>query len=55
MDLIEIDCGNAQIIRARIPDPGLLSGEAVFEFDAADAIRVSEAEETIRNRNDGSA
>ena len=40
MDLLEIDCGNSQILRARIPAPGLLSGEQAFEFSASDAIRV---------------
>lgn len=40
MDLFEIDCGNAQILRARIPSPGPLNGDRIFEFDASDAIRV---------------
>jgi spermidine/putrescine transport system ATP-binding protein len=40
MDLLEIDCGNGQILRARVPSPGPLSGERIFEFDASDAIRV---------------
>jgi ABC-type Fe3+/spermidine/putrescine transport system ATPase subunit len=44
MDLLEIDCGNSTIIRARIANPGLLSGEREFEFDARDAIRVREGE-----------
>lgn len=46
MDLIEIDCGNSQILRARIPNPGPLSGELVFEFDVKDAIRVRETGDT---------
>jgi hypothetical protein len=40
MDLLEIDCGNSQTLRARIAAPGPLSGEHVFEFFADDAIRV---------------
>ena len=44
MDLLEIDCGNSTIIRARIANPGVLSGEREFEFDARDAIRVREGE-----------
>ena len=42
MDLLEIDCGNSQIIRARIPDPGPVNGEVEFEFEAKDATRVRE-------------
>jgi ABC-type Fe3+/spermidine/putrescine transport system ATPase subunit len=42
MDLLEIDCGNSQILRARIAAPGPLGGEQQFEFFAADAIRVRE-------------
>jgi ABC-type Fe3+/spermidine/putrescine transport system ATPase subunit len=42
MDLVEIDCGNSQILRARIPNPGPLAGEMEFEFGAEDAIRVRE-------------
>ena len=40
MDLLEIDCGNAHVIRARIPSPGPLSGDHDFEFSAIDAVRV---------------
>jgi ABC-type Fe3+/spermidine/putrescine transport system ATPase subunit len=40
MDFVEIDCGAGQLIRARIPCPGPLTGDLVFEFDANDAIRV---------------
>jgi ABC-type Fe3+/spermidine/putrescine transport system ATPase subunit len=40
MDLLEIDCGNSQTLRARIAAPGPLSGEHVFEFFADDATRV---------------
>jgi ABC-type Fe3+/spermidine/putrescine transport system ATPase subunit len=42
MDLLEIDCGGSQIVRARIPAQGALSGEREFEFSASDAIRVRE-------------
>ncbi|HUJ30294.1 MAG TPA: ABC transporter ATP-binding protein [Candidatus Acidoferrum sp.] len=42
MDLIEIDCGHSQGLRARIPNPGPLNGEMEFEFDADDATRVRE-------------
>jgi ABC-type Fe3+/spermidine/putrescine transport system ATPase subunit len=42
MDLIEIDCGGERTIRARIPNPGILSGEREFEFAATDAVRVRE-------------
>jgi ABC-type Fe3+/spermidine/putrescine transport system ATPase subunit len=45
MDLLEIDCGNSQMIRARIPAPGPLSGEQEFEFSAADAVRVRDGNE----------
>jgi ABC-type Fe3+/spermidine/putrescine transport system ATPase subunit len=42
MDLIEIDCGGAGTIRARLANPGILSGEREFEFAANDAVRVRE-------------
>jgi spermidine/putrescine transport system ATP-binding protein len=41
-ELLEIDCGAAQTLRARIPARGPLSGEHEFAFAATDAIRVSE-------------
>jgi spermidine/putrescine transport system ATP-binding protein len=44
MDLLEIDCGNSYLIRARIPSPGLLDGLQEFEFSAGDAVRVREGE-----------
>jgi ABC-type Fe3+/spermidine/putrescine transport system ATPase subunit len=44
-DLLEIDCGNSQILRARIPNPGPLSGDRQFEFCAGDAVRVIEGSE----------
>jgi len=48
MDLLEIDCGKPQTIRARIADPGPLSGQVTFEFDANDAIRVRDQDEAMR-------
>jgi spermidine/putrescine transport system ATP-binding protein len=45
MDLLEIDCGDSQVLRARIASPGLLTGEQSFEFSAGDAIRVRDGNE----------
>lgn len=47
MELVEIDCGNSQLIRARIPDAGPLAGEMSFEFNADDVIRVCESNQPI--------
>jgi len=44
MDLIEIECGGPNAIRARIASPGILSGDCEFEFTANDAVRVREGE-----------
>jgi ABC-type Fe3+/spermidine/putrescine transport system ATPase subunit len=41
-ELLEIDCGSLQVLRARIPARGPLRGEHEFAFSAADAIRVRE-------------
>jgi putative spermidine/putrescine transport system ATP-binding protein len=41
-ELLEVDCGNTQILRVRIPACGPLSGQHEFVFSAADAIRVRE-------------
>lgn len=41
-ELLEIDCGGAQVLRARIPACRPLNGEYEFAFSAADAIRVRE-------------
>ena len=41
-ELLEIDCGSAQLLRARIPARGPLSGEHEFVFSASDAVRVKE-------------
>ena len=43
-DLVEVDCGNSSVIRVRLANPGVLSGEHEFEFDAHDATRVREGE-----------
>jgi ABC-type Fe3+/spermidine/putrescine transport system ATPase subunit len=40
MDLLEIDCGNSHVVRARISSPGPLNGSQEFEFVASDAVRV---------------
>jgi hypothetical protein len=42
MDTLEVECANSVKIRARIANPGPLSGEHEFEFSANDAIRVRE-------------
>lgn len=41
-ELLEVDCGNGQGLRVRIPAHGPLTGEHDFVFSFADAIRVSE-------------
>jgi ABC-type Fe3+/spermidine/putrescine transport system ATPase subunit len=43
MDTVEIECAGSVKIRARIANPGPLSGEHEFEFRAHDAVRVREA------------
>ena len=42
MDMLEIDCGSATKVRARLANPGPLTGEREFEFYANDAVRVLE-------------
>ncbi|MGH9714666.1 MAG: ABC transporter ATP-binding protein [Candidatus Acidiferrales bacterium] len=44
MDLLEIDCGNSQILRARIASPGPLSGDRDFEFYANDVVRIRDGD-----------
>jgi spermidine/putrescine transport system ATP-binding protein len=39
-ELLEVDCGNNQILRVRIPACGPLSGPHEFVFSAADAVSV---------------
>jgi ABC-type Fe3+/spermidine/putrescine transport system ATPase subunit len=41
-ELLEVYCGNGQLLRVRISARGPLSGEHEFVFTAADAIRVQE-------------
>jgi spermidine/putrescine ABC transporter ATP-binding subunit len=41
-ELLEVDCGNGQTLRVRIPARGPLTGEHDFVFTLADAIRVKE-------------
>lgn len=41
-ELLEVDCGNGQTLRVRIPTRGPLSGEHDFVFSLCDAIRVQE-------------
>lgn len=41
-ELLEVDCGNGQMLRVRIPARGPMTGEHEFAFSTADAIRVQE-------------
>ena len=41
-ELLEVDCGNGQTLRIRIPACGPLTGEHDFVFSMSDAIRVQE-------------
>ena len=41
-ELLEVDCGNPQTLRVRIPACGALAGEHDFVFAISDAIRVQE-------------
>jgi ABC-type Fe3+/spermidine/putrescine transport system ATPase subunit len=49
-ELLEIDCGENQILRARIPASGPLTGEHEFIFSAADAVPVAESPAPDRSR-----
>jgi ABC-type Fe3+/spermidine/putrescine transport system ATPase subunit len=42
-ELLEVDCGENQILRARIPATGPLTGEHEFVFSAADAVPVADS------------
>jgi len=42
-ELLEIDCGENQTLRARIPASGPLTGEHEFVFSASDAVPVTES------------
>jgi len=44
-DLLTIICGNGQALRARLPNPGPLSGSYEFEFHPADTVLVRDAGE----------
>ena len=44
-DLLEIECGNSFVVRVRLPNPGVLSGEHDFEFNACDAALVRGGED----------
>jgi spermidine/putrescine transport system ATP-binding protein len=41
-ELLEVDCGNGQTLRVRVPACGPLTGERDFVFSISDAIRVQE-------------
>jgi spermidine/putrescine ABC transporter ATP-binding subunit len=41
-ELLEVDCGNGQALRVRVPASGPLAGEHDFVFSMADVIRVQE-------------
>jgi spermidine/putrescine transport system ATP-binding protein len=41
-ELLEVDCGDGQLLRVRLPACGQLTGEHDFVFSIADAIRVSD-------------
>jgi hypothetical protein len=41
-ELLEVDCGNGQTLRVRIPARGPLTGEHDFVFSLCDAIGVQE-------------
>jgi ABC-type Fe3+/spermidine/putrescine transport system ATPase subunit len=43
MDLVEIDCGDSQLLRARIPNPGPLAGQHDFAFSPHDVTPVRDA------------
>ena len=42
-ELLELDCGQGQLLRARIPSRGPLAGEHEFVFSALDVARVKES------------
>jgi hypothetical protein len=42
-ELLEIDCGENQNLRARIPASGSLTGVHEFVFSARDTVRVTES------------
>lgn len=46
-DLVEIECEGGQVLLARIPSRGELTGSWMFGFDPADAVRVQDSERRI--------
>ena len=50
-ELLEIDCGQNQILRARISPSGPVAGEQDFAFDPADAIPVAESDSSHGSRD----
>jgi ABC-type Fe3+/spermidine/putrescine transport system ATPase subunit len=52
-ELLEIDCGNNQILRARIPASAPLSGEHQFAFAISDAVAVNESRADLGPRSPG--
>jgi len=49
-EILEIDCGENQSLRARIPASGPLNGVHEFVFSASDAVRVSESPDAEKLR-----
>jgi putative spermidine/putrescine transport system ATP-binding protein len=49
-ELLEIDCGHNQVLRARIPASGPLTGEHEFIFSAAEAVPLTETRATNGSR-----
>jgi len=41
-ELLEVDCGNGQTLRVRVPVGGALAGEQDFVFSLCDPTRVAE-------------
>jgi len=41
-ELLEVDCGNGQTLRVRVPVGGPLAGEQDFVFSLCDPTRVAE-------------
>ena len=50
-ELLQIDCGENQSLRVRIPPSGPLTGEHEFVFSTADAVRVTESADTQKPRS----
>jgi spermidine/putrescine transport system ATP-binding protein len=49
-ELLEIDCGENQSLRARIPASGPLAGEHEFVFSASEAVHVAESPDAHASR-----